>query len=367
MMLEYLLVRPADREAIFRNHRCRFLVLDEVHTYRGALGANVALLIRRVRAHLGAAYQDWMADQHTPERFPEMLCIGTSATIKSIDETGKIPSEVRQLRDKAVQEFFGRLSGEDPKIIKVLGEEIKDVDYPANATWGTISNDLKVPAHDKPEDVRKAMANLAGLPEKASLAESTQRAKIVWYLSDLLAKKPMSISQIVELVASKVPDRASVSKEDLRNEIEAALVAASALPEDIPGVLRLRSHRFIRGGWRFHRCTDPCCGKLFAGGEAECGCGAKTAPLYLCRSCGAHAFGYWGDKEDIGKQPLQPSDPAVRIEPDWFLYEDGKVNEDEVEQEEKVSRRNIKRKVMKKREVQYGSFDPKTDRVKKYL
>jgi len=29
MMLEYLLVRPADRENIFSNHRCRFLVLDE--------------------------------------------------------------------------------------------------------------------------------------------------------------------------------------------------------------------------------------------------------------------------------------------------------------------------------------------------
>ena len=37
-MLEYLLVRPADREGIFANHRCRFLVLDEVHTYRGHPG-----------------------------------------------------------------------------------------------------------------------------------------------------------------------------------------------------------------------------------------------------------------------------------------------------------------------------------------
>jgi len=34
MMLEYLLVRPADREAIFAHHRCRFAVLDEVHTCR---------------------------------------------------------------------------------------------------------------------------------------------------------------------------------------------------------------------------------------------------------------------------------------------------------------------------------------------
>jgi hypothetical protein len=51
MMLEYLLVRPSDREAIFANHRCRFLVLDEVHTYRGILGSNIAMLVRRLRAH----------------------------------------------------------------------------------------------------------------------------------------------------------------------------------------------------------------------------------------------------------------------------------------------------------------------------
>ena len=32
MMLRVLLVRPADRDGIFANHRCRFLALDEVHT-----------------------------------------------------------------------------------------------------------------------------------------------------------------------------------------------------------------------------------------------------------------------------------------------------------------------------------------------
>ena len=62
MMLEYLLVRPADREAIFANHRCRFLVLDEVHTYRGILGSNIALLVRRLKVHLARAVQDWRPD-----------------------------------------------------------------------------------------------------------------------------------------------------------------------------------------------------------------------------------------------------------------------------------------------------------------
>lgn len=76
MMLEYLLVRPADREDIFANHRCRFLVLDEVHTYRGTLGSNIALLVRRVRTHLARARQDWNPDPpdaERPARFPGLV------------------------------------------------------------------------------------------------------------------------------------------------------------------------------------------------------------------------------------------------------------------------------------------------------
>ncbi len=46
----------------------RFLVLDELHTYRGRQGADVALLVRRVRERL------------SPER---LQCIGTSATMAS--------------------------------------------------------------------------------------------------------------------------------------------------------------------------------------------------------------------------------------------------------------------------------------------
>lgn len=50
-MLEYMLLRGDGRE-IFRNHRVRFVVLDEVHTYHGALGVDVACVLRRLRAAL---------------------------------------------------------------------------------------------------------------------------------------------------------------------------------------------------------------------------------------------------------------------------------------------------------------------------
>ena len=62
-MLEYMLMRPLERpifdntrEWLAENPDERFLlVIDEAHLYRGAAGAEVALLIRRLRTRLGIA------------------------------------------------------------------------------------------------------------------------------------------------------------------------------------------------------------------------------------------------------------------------------------------------------------------------
>src|SRR5690606_21702473 len=73
MMLELLMTRQddLDRKVIENMRGLEFLVLDELHTYRGRQGADVAMLVRRVRERVGS---------------PEMLCIGTSATMASGDE-----------------------------------------------------------------------------------------------------------------------------------------------------------------------------------------------------------------------------------------------------------------------------------------
>lgn len=70
MMLELLMTRQAELDrAVIRNcEGLKFLVLDELHTYRGRQGADVAMLVRRVRERLGG---------------DSMQCIGTSATMAS--------------------------------------------------------------------------------------------------------------------------------------------------------------------------------------------------------------------------------------------------------------------------------------------
>ena len=69
-MLDYLMIRPKDKPLWEKNHpdTLRFLVVDELHTFDGAQGTDLACLLRRLKARLN----------------PKHLCpIGTSATLGS--------------------------------------------------------------------------------------------------------------------------------------------------------------------------------------------------------------------------------------------------------------------------------------------
>ncbi len=69
-MLDYLLMRPQDQALWAHNgpDTLRYLVVDELHTFDGAQGTDLSLLIRRLRARLGMAQE-------------KLLCVGTSATL----------------------------------------------------------------------------------------------------------------------------------------------------------------------------------------------------------------------------------------------------------------------------------------------
>ncbi len=368
MMLEYLLVRPADRDALFANHRCRFLVLDEVHTYRGSLGANIALLVRRLRAHLAGARQEWGAeDPSDRSRFPELLPVATSATIKSVDEAGRAPGEVKALRDAAVREFLEKLTGVESARFAVIGEALSDVAVPTSARWTPEPVDVEPPDASDEAGVRRGLARLAGLPETATPDEAGPRAGILWDLQERLIKRPRSVSDLADEILNTVPERAGADPEAIRREVLFALTVGAALSDGTPGALRLRTHRFIRGGWKFARCVDPACGQIHAKGETECSaCGRKTAPLYICRGCGAHTLRFVGADEPSDAL-LEPRHDAGAEGMDWMLYEGPvEAGDDEdlaAEGGENGGGRRATGHVggkMKGRTIHAGSFDPAT-------
>ena len=110
MMLELLLTRSEDRELVRAAQGLHFLVFDELHTYRGRQGADVALLIRRCRAAFGGQ---------------NMVCIGTSATMASEGSTAEQKVQVA----KVAQTLFGTTFDESQVIGETLERSTPEIDF----------------------------------------------------------------------------------------------------------------------------------------------------------------------------------------------------------------------------------------------
>ena len=138
VMLEYILTRqdPLDQQVISDAQGLEFLVLDELHTYRGRQGADVALLVRRVRQRLNA----------------DLICIGTSATMASEGTAAERNGTVAQVASKLfgtaipvetiVTETLERLTVGDLPTAAELSAAL-DADYSPAATAAWTADDLR--------------------------------------------------------------------------------------------------------------------------------------------------------------------------------------------------------------------------------
>ena len=107
-MLELILTR-VDELALVRHAKgLRFLVFDELHTYRGRQGADVGMLIRRARKSFESE---------------EMLCVGTSATMASDGDTESQRGVVADVATK----IFGATVKKENVVIESLKEEPKNL------------------------------------------------------------------------------------------------------------------------------------------------------------------------------------------------------------------------------------------------
>ena len=114
--LELLLTRQRDIE-LFANARLDYLVFDEAHTFTGALGAETACLIRRLRAFCN------VASAHT-------TCVATSATIVDRED----PDTARN--------FAARFFGVESDSVTSVGE-----DYTAEV-WNELRSVPPTPRED---------------------------------------------------------------------------------------------------------------------------------------------------------------------------------------------------------------------------
>jgi len=102
MMLELILTRPYESPLAEAMGNLRFVVLDELHTYRGRQGADVAMLARRLRERSGSR---------------RIQFIGTSATMASEGSAAE--------RRERVAKVASRLFGADVSPDDVIAESLQ--------------------------------------------------------------------------------------------------------------------------------------------------------------------------------------------------------------------------------------------------
>jgi hypothetical protein len=113
-MLEYLLTRAEDL-SFLTSAPLEFLVIDEAHTNSGMMGAEVALLLRRVKEVI----KDRSKVQH----------IAASATI--VDRESHAQG----------QRFFARLVGTDPERVEIIWESYQDLRWAPDPVKGQLPRD----------------------------------------------------------------------------------------------------------------------------------------------------------------------------------------------------------------------------------
>ncbi|WP_425894276.1 protein kinase domain-containing protein [Micromonospora sp. DT4] len=262
VMLELMLTRPDDRRSLIRMASgLEFLVFDELHTYRGRQGADVALLIRRVREACQAEV---------------LQCIGTSATISSEGSA----DDQKQVVARVASTLFG--SAVTPE--NVIGETLVRATGPA------------------PDTVPVERLRAPGAPRAyADLVNDPLARWIETYFGlgldaegHLVRQKPAKI----EDAANELADAADLTVADCARAIRHTLKAGSEARHPVTErpLFAFRLHQFLsKGDTVYVTLEDELTRHLtrdyqlvLPGSD-----GKILLPLAFCRECGQEYLTVW--------------------------------------------------------------------------
>lgn len=290
-MLELILTRFEDRVLFPPEHAgaLRFLVLDEVHTYTGKRGADVACLIRRLKQHTGT--------------IGALRCIGTSATVES---------RSAEQAHAVVAEFASELFGEPFTPDHVVGErylppvgESDSVLPPAI----TVTQEMLDAFHgaedtllDHATPLVEALLGRSLLPAertRGGFGIALKDQATLYFIEHELGLAPIALSDAVKRYQQRY--RRAHGQDACTRELLAALLVGQVATVPIHGAQESRLvpklHAFYSQGRTIHACLSPAGphpndrGDLLCPTCAAAGQERQSFPLSFCRGCGQEFFG----------------------------------------------------------------------------
>lgn len=263
MMAELLLTRQDDLDSkvISNAVGLDFIILDELHTYRGRQGADVAVLVRRLR------------NRCSPDRAP--ICIGTSATMAS---EGSDDS-----RALAVAKVASRLFGTDIGPDAVIDESLQRATDDSLTTQHVIGHLKEVITQPLPDVLDDTTLERHPLSVWVELELGLDDGR------ELRRKKPIPFEEAVK----KLSDASGIELHGCRDYLEKFLTRVSFPERERGGTkdsafLAFKLHRFISGAGDLFTTLTAHPRRILLEGQLEDPDtpGNRLYPTRFCRSCG---------------------------------------------------------------------------------
>lgn len=294
VMLELVLTRAREDKLISAAQGLKFLVFDELHTYRGRQGSDVAMLIRRVKSELNA---------------PELLTIGTSATLASDMATDPAAE---------VADVAGRIFGIDIPRENIIGETLRrctpELKGDAAATLRTrLEKGHKGAFRDDP---------LSSWIETTLGLASDKNGRLV-------RARPLPITG-KDGAGQRLADLTGIDQEQcitaIRDHLMASYRAAEA-GDEAAKAFAFRLHQFItRGGTPYVTLEPPASRYITLNGQATKP-DDRNKPLYplvFCRECGKEYLTAWNTDEGFAPRHFFDKQSPEGYKP-VYLYIDEKA------------------------------------------
>lgn len=251
VMAELLLVRPEDQRFLSSNG-LRFLVFDELHTYRGRQGADVAMLVRRLKGRCAAK---------------DLVHIGTSATMISRPEADA--QERRQTVAAFASRFFGHPFGPE----HVIEETLAPLTEGGPPTVAELKSALDLPWPTNQADLRRHPL-MRWLEYELGLEPTPD--------GSFRRRLPRELSEVATQLAKQVERDPQFCAESLRR----FLAHASNLKDGNRGVA-FKLHQFISQGRTLYATLESREQRQFSlDGQMQAGEGKLFFPVKFCRQCG---------------------------------------------------------------------------------
>lgn len=294
-----------------------FLVVDELHTYRGTPGTEIACLIRLLIQRLGLSLE---SDQ--------LRIMATSASIEDNESSRRF-----------LKSFFGRdrfevLGGEalqpHPDALRLAPLQQETLSQFSLALQPqAFSTLLAPPPLSQANEALQAFEDQQG----QSLSDYLQ----LHHLQDLIASLSLSRYQSVRAIRISEIERLFATASDPLRATHGLLCALSLakLPNGL-ALQPVRGHLFFHNHRGLLACPDPACsapacaersadhtlpvGALHSEQQLICGCQSRLLDLITCRSCGEVYLGAF-TKAENGNYSLSPDQPQLEGLPDRFVQE----------------------------------------------